>query len=670
MVDDFTHETNTANSRFSRRDYLLTAGGIGAGLAGSYVGYRQFFDGRSDDDSSSLGDPPERRTDFLWLGVSLWRDDAIRENLFAFARRHDLAVVLVQPKSTETPLAEVLRSPMATASEFDLDVWLNVGLLTDLPAEEFVTDGDARETHLDRLREVASVHDELFDTGRVILWQEAPVMGQWVEGGDWNQAAVDNLSELGPEIFAAQKRAVETANDALDVGLFVHFPYIVDSKRPEVFDALARDLRKRNAEPDFGFVDFYRGWYEKDAGPASANAAVRSLLSNARSALENRPVFYIGQSHTINPNHTPSKQAMRMNLRASIDAGAAGLGWYVRSGYVQTESGFDPFVPNVAGAEFDGDSIYTSTVARDRFLYPWLATFETKAGFEADDAFDLWLIGDRLGFYDHRLSMQTTDGEWEYVGDFGGYADGNYPDGSKATDGATVFRALDRARFLEGNSLACRIETAEESAGSDLRAAFVMPCDPTTYVHEREAAAFARGNAPLEEVTLGRTDERTALEPGETRQVEIPITDTGGRSLVHLRYPDHADLVGRLAAFESDEDIDPAARFDLWVHGSGLAEPSAAPSILDRDGTARPLADVGFVTSTDAIALCYGLERARFLGEAGLELADDTDASVEAAYAMPYAGSAAFRTPSRAADLLGEQPDEAKTFCLEFVTLE
>ncbi|WP_121742764.1 hypothetical protein [Natronorubrum halophilum] len=668
MVDDSPAETSTDDSRLSRRGYLLAAGGLGAGLAGGYAGYRHLLEGRPDD-SPPLGDPPERREDFLWLGGTLWRDDAVRENLFAFARRHDLAVVLVKTHSSETPLDENLEALLTAASEFDLEVWLNVGLLNDIHAEAFVSDDDARERHLDRLREVARLHGDLFDTGRIILWQEAPVMGQWVEGGDWNEAAVDNLIEFGPEIFDAQKRAIEGANDALDVGLFVHFPYIVDSKRPEVFEALARGLRRRNADPDFAVVDFYRGWYEKDVGPERADEAVRSLVTNARVALENRPVFYLGQSHTINPNHTPSKQAMRMNLRASIDAGAAGLSWYARSGYEPTESGFDPFVPNVEGAELDGDSINTVTIARDRFLYPWLATLETGHGFDADEAFDLWLLGDGFDFHDHRLSVRTADGTWEYVGDFGGYADGDYPDGSEATDRATVFRALDRDRLLEDGALECRIETVAGSSGADLRSAFAMPCDPDAYVSERDAAAFAREDAPLEAVSLGHASERTALAPGERQRVTVPV-DGRGASLERLPHPDHLEVLDRLAAFEEREDVDPSTRFDLWVRGSDLADPSAVPPILDTDGNERAPADVGIVASTDDAAVCYGLERERFLADGGLELADGTDASVETAYAMPYAGRATFRSPARVAELLSEQPDEAEIFSLERVEPE
>ncbi|MFD1586441.1 hypothetical protein ACFR9U_05570 [Halorientalis brevis] len=660
-------DTRTDESRPSRRDYLVTAGSLGTGLAGGCLGADPPQPAQSDADPTATSQPANRREDFLWLGSGLWRDEAIRRNLFAFARRHDLAVVLVQPTPSNGSLVEAFRPPLEAASEFGLDVWLNAGLVTQASAETLVTDDDARADHLDRLRAVARLHGELFESGRIICWQEAPVMGQWTADGDWNPRSVDNLLEFGPDLFAAQQRAVAAANDALAVGIFVHYPYIVDSKWPEVFPELTDRLRAHDAPPDFGFTDFYRGWYEMAAGPEPANAAVRSLLSNARDALGDRPVFYLGQSHTINPAHTPSKQALRMNLRAATETGAAGIGWYLGGNYVPTKQGFDPFVPNDEGVDFRSDAVNTLTVARDRFLYAWLATRQAARDFSADDAFDLWLVGDEFGLYDHRLSVRTVDGAWEYLGDFGGYADGDYPGDSAVTNRATAFRGLSRERFLADGTLTCRVETRTESDGARLQAAAVMPCDPAAYVTEREIAAVAGGVVPLWPFQLGRTTGGTTLPPGSTRRVAVPVTDDGTRSLAHLRHPEFVAAYQRLASLEARTDLDPAARFDLWVRGSGLADPSSLPSLRDRDGTARAPAELGVTATTDGLAICHGLERTRFLDGDGLQPVNDADAAVEAVYAMPYAGTAAFRSPTRAAALLAAQPEEARLFSLDAV---
>lgn len=656
----------------SRRNYLLTAGGLAAAsIAGcaerDALGERPESDAQAEDEAASGGEgaaggtADRERDDFLWMSASIWKNERHRDNLFAFAGRHDLAVVIVKTHSNVEGIGEIVRRPLEAASEFGLDAWLNVGVLEELSATEFVNDRSARETHLDRLREVARVHGELFDGGRVILWQEEPVMSRWTDDGGWNRAAVDNLLEYGPQVFDAQRRAIEEANEGLEVGNFVHFPYIVDSKRPEVFAELTDRFRGRGAMPDFAFTDFYRGWYEKDAGPEVADAAVRSLLSNASEHLGGRDVFYIGQTHTVNPRHTPSKQAMRMNLRASLEAEAAGLGWYSRTKYVPTERGFDPFVPNVDGADIRGQPATTATFARDRFLYPWMATFATRSSYATDDRFDLYLSGDELGFYDHRLSVRTGDG-WEFLGDAGRTVGGDYP----RADGATIFRALNRERlFDDDGELELRIESGDDGGEASLDAAYAMPWNPDAFVTETAAAEFVEGAADLEPYSYGHAKPSAPLTPGETRRITIPATEPEPRSLDRLLYPGHEDVLRQLSAVEGSDGFDRRSRFDLWIAGSGLEDPAAAPSVVDADGDRRAPADAGVTAAAaDGVALFFGLDRDRFLDGTGLEIATDADSGVrvDAAYAMPYAGSDAFRSPSHAADLVAEQPGEVETF--------
>ncbi|UTF54888.1 hypothetical protein [Natronosalvus rutilus] len=660
MPED-SSKLSAVGTRLSRRGSLTLAAGLGLSAIGG-LAHRRF-------DSPPVADASEFRQDFLWLTGGQWVDETVRENLFAFAQRHDLAVVLVVSPSSG-PDTEAFTAALESANEYGLDVWLNTGLLSEIPAEEFVNDKQAREAHLEWLKSVVSAHGEFFDSGRVILWQEAPVIGQWVPGGEWTEEAVDNLLELGPEIFAAQKDAVESVHDELDVGLFVHFPYIIDSKRPEVFEDLLQGMYARDVAPAFAFTDFYRGWFDKDVEPARANAALHSLISNARSVLDDRPVFYLAQSHTVNPNHTPNRETVGMTIRTALSAGASGLGWYIRGGYVPTEAGFDPFVPNVPGAEPDGDAINTFTIARDRFQYASAATIASRDEFAADEAFDLWVVGDGFGYADHRLSARTHDGSWTYLGDLGGYADGDYPDASAVTDRATCFHALNRDHFLEDEELELQIETPADSEDAEIRAAVAVPFDPGSYMPAQEAAALvdrSLGEAAFDEVSLGHS-ESTTLSPGESRQLSIPITDveSDAPTLDTLRYPGFAEQLHELAALE-DDGLDPAARFDLWLRGADLTGSSSRPSLVDREGTENALSDVGVVTAASDAAICYGLSRERFLTD-GLTLAN-TEA-VSEAYAMPYAGRAAFRPPSRAASLLDDQPAEAERFCLERTRLE
>jgi hypothetical protein len=362
---------------------------------------------------------------------------------------------------------------------------------------------------------------------------------------------------------------------------------------------------------------------------------------------------------------------MLSNLRASLAAGASGLGWYVRGGYVPTRRGFDPFAPNVPGADVSSETVNTFTVARDRFLFPWLATLATGTGFDPDEAFDLWLVGDRFGFRDHRLSLRTREGQWAYVGDVGGYADGDVPEGSPVTDRATVFRGLDRSRFLADGVLDCRLETAAGATETVLRGALAMPCDPGVYVTERAAARLVhesggRAASPAA-VSLGGTTDTVALIPGERRRLGIPVDADDGGSLARLRYPEYADVWGRLASVRELTDDDRGARFDLWLRGTRLGDPSALPSIRDRRGSTAALEQVGVVAASDEAALVSGLDRDRFLGEDGLHLGSDGGATVEAAFAMPAAGRAGFRPPAEAAAVLAAQPRAARRFSLDYV---
>lgn len=666
-MDSDDCECAASPAGLSRREVLLAAGGVTGGLAATAAagGSLTASGTHLGADRAALADVKGRgRDDFLWISGPLQVDERLRENMFAFARRHDLAVVVVKTRLNKGGVA-TLRPPLEAANRFDLDVWLNVGVLKEVTAADIATGTAAGEAHLRRLQEVARLHGDLFDDGRVILWQEAPVIGHWTEGGGWSRESVENLQEFGPAVFAAQRQAITSANPALDVGLFVHFPYVVDGRSPEVLASLAEALRERNAAPDFAFVDFYRGWYEKDVGPQPANAAVRSLVRNARAAVDGRDVLYLGQAHTINPNHTPSRQAMLMNVRAALAAEADGLGWYARSSYMPTRKGFDPFVPNVADATFDEGPISTVTIARDRFQAAWLSTFATRDGFDPGDRFDLWLYGNDFGFYDHRLAA-SADGQWTYIGDFDGYLDGEYPYQEGGEGDAVVFRALDRKPLLGGGELGLRVTTPKDSAGAHLRKALAVPCDPDVPVTEWEAAALLAGEADLRPYSLGYTRTDVLLSPGRSRQITIPLVRSDAAPLVRLREPDQLTARRRLAAFERS-GADPRDLFDLWVHGRGLDDPARVPSLLNRnEQRCNPASAAAAVVHQDDVALLYGLARDRFLHGESLEVATDAPEGVriEAVYAMPYAGRAAFRSAERAAELLADQPAEVATFSL------
>ncbi len=606
--------------------------------------------------------PSDGRADFLWLGSRQWRTERLRETLLAFAARNGLSAFLGPPPGGEGDAGERLQPALDAAAAVGVDAWVNAGILRDATAAEFLDDAGKRERHLARLRGVAERVDAV-DGGRIVLWQEAPVMGRWAEGEKWGAESAASMLEHGPAVFERQRAAVDAVSD-VDVGIFPHFPYVVDSKRPGVFAELAAALRERGAAPDFGMTDFYGGWYEKDVGPGPADAAVRSLIGNAREHLD-RPVFYMGQAHTINPGHTPSAQSIRSTLRAARAAGAAGVGWYTSGNYDATEQGFDPLVPNPADAAFDGGPPATPVTSRDRHQYAWTATVAARADTVPGDRFDCWLRGDGFAFQDHRVEARTAGGEWALLGDVGGYLDGDHPYANGRT---AALRALPRERFAADGRLDLRIETREGADPTRLAAVVALPWNPAAFVTEGDATALLDGDRDLGPFLLGRTDPGVDLVPGERRRLSVPVGD-GTPSLTPLVHPDHADAVDRLAAAEDRLGFDPDARFDLWLAGSGLGDPVAAPPLVDANGDPIPPADAAVVavSGSDA-ALYYGLERDRFLDD-GLSLgtANDSAARVDRAAAMPAAGSACFRSPETAAGLLAEQPGEVATYALDWL---
>ncbi|WP_254536910.1 hypothetical protein [Halomarina litorea] len=657
----------------TRRRVLATGGLLAAGATGAVVGSSLLGDGgnrtpeRTDANrtrtagsaTATPGSDATGREDFVWAERDLWREAGLRRNLLAFAARNGLAMMVAQADATDRDGVDRLSTVLDAAAARDVPVWLNTGVLKSLTAEAFVSDPDARERHLDALRRVARRYGEAMPEGRLVLWQEAPVAGDWVEGGAWNDQSVENLQSYGPEIFEAQLAAVNEAAPDVAVGTFLHFPYVVESRQPAVFADLMDALADRDARPDFVFTDFYRGWYEKDVGPGPANAAVRSLVANARRHAD-APALFLGQAHTVNPRHTPSKAAMRMDLRAATGAGAAGVGWYARTAYKQTRTGFDPYLPNRAGEDAvpDAPRVNTLTVARDRYLFAYAQTLATARGPDARPRVDLWLHGSSLGFHDHAVSVRTAEG-WTFVGDVSGYAAGTYAgDG----DHVSVFHALDDVRFVREGTLDVRIETPDDGNAGHLHGVSVLPFDAGLYVSELEATRLV-ADRDVSPVARGTRSVDAALDPGGRVEVSVPVSDPD-RPLASLVHPGWGDTLDALASAERSAGFDPDAAFDLWVVGRGAAGAVADLGSLFPDAASAP--EPAATASGDGTAVAYGLSRESILGEyASVTLGEALDRAgdgVRALYAMPYFGRDDFYAPGRAARLVREMPGQVETF--------
>jgi len=674
-------------SALNRRAYL-------AGVAGTSV--TAGCQGWDDLPAEAQSDDGDGGSDFVWLSGSLLADAAVRRNLLAFAARRDLAAILAIPDPKASGAIESLREGLATAERLGVPVWLHAGVLTDVTADEFAASRDARERNLTGIRQAVEVYSEFEPGGKLIPWQEAPVMGGWSDE-KWDDEAVDNLRTYGPAVFAAQRRTAREVDPEIDVGAFVHFPYVVDSKQPEVFARLLDDLHRQGTPPDFAFADYYRGWYEKDVGPEPANDAVRSLVSNAKAGLRGGDVYYMGQSHTINPGHTPSRQSLRMDHRAALDAGADGVGWYARTAYVPTEHGFDPLVPNPEGsAAASRRRANTFTVARDRFRYAWAATADARAAMgdagaetgnagagtasardrDAADRFDLWLRCPDAGFYDHRIRLRSgaDGGDWRFVGDVGTHLDGAAP---YADAEAETIRALDRDRYLAGGGLDVEIETGGDADATRLVEAAVVPTDPGAYLTDADVAdAMASGEHPP--AALGRERVDSRLAPGETLRLSVPIGTEAAEPVGALLGEERASLRRRLAdaeAAETETTIAPGERFDLWVLGDGLPDVGTVGTELRVGGLARPGEAALAADGSRTAALFCGIDRKGLFGDgaavgwSGSRESEGNDrpawlGGVEAVVAMPYFGSGNVVTPARAAKLFAQQPGEVRTYAL------
>jgi len=662
----------------SRRALLGTLGvATCLGLGGSLAAL-----GRDDERRRAVADRPAApstadraaREDFVWLAPGLWRDDRMRENLVAFAARHDLTAVFSQPDVDDDEAVDDVLVAMRAASETGATPWLETGVPEAFTPKRIVEDASAREDHLDALRSAARRYAGIVPDGNLILWEEAPVGGRWTPSGEWTSASVRALERYGPDLYAHQRRAVAEAAPDLAAGVFLHFPYIVETRQPEVYANLMDALAAREVLPEFVFTDFYRGWYEKDTGPGPANAAVRSLVDNAARHARGRPVYFLGQAHTINPRHTSSTQAMRMDLRTATDAGARGVGWYARTAYKQTRRGFDPFVPNdPAESSLPGDiAVNTLTVARDRFLYAYRATLAARRDVDPLTRFDCWLRFDAPGFLGHRVSV-WADGDWRALGDVACA----HPDVTPVDTDAhvSVFHALDATRLLADGTLRLRVDT-HDGYGGRLRGISVLPFDSGVAYTEREATRLVEaGRVPL--FALGTVERDDALTPDSPLELTVPVESVGGfdalddavSATTGRPVPPVADLLApgtldhriALATAEADAGFDRDRRFDLWLRTDGRADPS---TLFDRFGfDAEPVT----AAASDGAAVFWGVPRAVLDDDATGTLTDRVvgrfaGTTVEAAAAMPYFGSEDLRLPGRVATLFRESPDDMATF--------
>jgi hypothetical protein len=589
-------------------------------------------------------------------------DEPLRKNVLAFADRHDFSLTF----SHSEPSAE-LDAALADAAEMGVEVMLNVGG----PYEDVGTDADVvadEETmaaHREQLREVTEAYAQHFPEGRVYVWHEAPIHGNWRQQGELAKVArrremAENIVEHGVEMFPTELETVRDVSPDIDVGTFIHHPLLPSAEHTKmpVFSELMAELEAIDSLPDFTYCDMYRGYYEWEGGYDGINDYIEDIVRNIRESTHGRPVHILLQAHTINNFYTPSKQAIVGNAQSAIDGGADGIGWYFRGGFREThERNFNPFVPN--HGEADGEQFASWTGSRDRLQYASLLLAEQQPQFDAGQHFDLLLHGENMAFYDHSVSVRGPDGDWEHVGDVSGYADGDNPYSGGDRERVHALRALDR-KYLE-DGLEVRIESATDADDATLHGVYALPYSGTPRFYT-EGDATERVDA-FAGAAIATDDAEASLAPGGTVTKTLAAVDPA-RDLTDVVYPDAGDAFDDALAAEDGTSY--REHFDLWVYGRDLGDADV------RLGDTHLATEHGAAGDSEVL-VARDLPLSEFATDhrsgAFLDFSAATgDADLRAAYAMPSHGAANFQpADAAAATVAAEHTDghgQIARFCL------
>jgi len=605
----------------------------------------------------------------VWIGGGGFATEEFERNLLAFLQRHDFSVVLTDYTVDPETAGGDVRDQLETFHERSIDVWLGAGVIPgrgvvtlseSYTDRELLEDEETMERFLAAHRQVARTYAEFFPEGKMILWHEEPTRSSWT--GETRAERAESMAEYGPPIFAEQKRAIQSVAPDVDVGIFPHWTVMPEPEHAAFSncEALFAGMEEAGMYPDFTYVDAYRGYYEWAAGYEPTNDFLANIVSNIKEHSGGRPVYYLGEAHTINNNYTPSKAAILGNLRATLGEGVESAGWYIRSNYRPTsERSYDPFVPNVG--DLDERQFTSFTGSRDRLLWANLFLVEEREDFRAEEAFDLWLYGEDLDFYDHSVSARTADGDWEFLGDVSGYPDGDTPYSGGGRDRVCAFHALDRERFLAGGELELRVDSRGEAT---LHSVYAMPYfDTGVYRTEPQATALvADGEAGA--YALGEANPAADLAAGTEQMVTVDVAGSGG-DLVDLVYPEQGDTYEAL----TDPGWTDRDRFDLWVYGRELEAVSVALDDDPVDDSADPRPADAF--DGDGRAVVYrGLDRERLRPHAGGEYLDvrvEGGGELRGIYAMPAGGARNFSPdPAVAATVETDygRAGQIQNFCL------
>lgn len=479
------------------------------------------------------------------LEVFLWgspKDKKIYNNLSAFAARHNISMIK-NARPVNTDCGE-LQNTFEKTKKNNIFCWLGTGVFhrkENLSDRDLIEKPEKAKIFIKQLKKLVEIYNHYYPEGRVILWHEDPLYSKWT--GSTYKERIESMSKYGPDIFKMERDAIKEINPKLQVGIFLHHPQVASEKfsRYTVFGDIMSKLKETDSLPDFTFMDMYRGYYEVRVGTDITNKYLYDLITNAKKHTLGRPVYYLGEDHTIKTGYTPSKKSIRDTVRTAVKAGADGIGWYM-SVYGVTTQGFDSFLPN-HNKNFRSKNYNEFTGFKDRYLYSFYSLLEEAEKFDPDDKFDIWIYGDDFNFYENSLYLQNQNGDWEFIGDFSGYMPGNDCYDMSNKTAATVFHCLDRKRFLghrqrkdKDDFINIKIKASNDSNGSKIKAIFAMPYfESAVYKTDFEATKAIESNpVDIRNYSLGSIvwPKPVCLKANDSFVEKIELTDNARLGII------------------------------------------------------------------------------------------------------------------------------------------
>ncbi|WP_445664803.1 hypothetical protein [Fodinibius sp. AD559] len=448
---------------------------------------------------------------FMWMGSNhlIDEDPRMYESMLAFADRHSI----IPYESGANTVADLERFLRYTQKEGISKTWIEIGPDNGITIKEFVEDPEKRKSTLNRFRKLARTYKSYYpDFARISIFDEAPLgaFDRDPQNKDY-ETIFHQFSQYAPKAFSLLYDAFKEEFPEAEVGIFLHHPHNASPEmagRYSYIESFMKSTDSLGTAPDFIYSDVYRGYFNRGYGQEATDKYITDVVRHTKEVAKEYDIeaYQLGQAHTIKLGYTPSQRQIDTNVEAMLEGNPDGIGWYWPN-YAATnvvrdnndgkgtpaniDVSFNPFVPNNWGKIGPAGSLYGTS--RDRFSYSYLRMLEATDQLEPDKAFDLWIYGHDFDHVEHAVLMKpktSSEEQWEFIGyinpqqDKDGYEEDTreqYMYSYNEKWHAVIFRGLSRQKFLNSDTLdsskklEIKIESTDESDGSELTAVYAMP---------------------------------------------------------------------------------------------------------------------------------------------------------------------------------------------------